>query len=330
MAYPAPARTEADCLRRKRWEEPDMYSDREGKRICTYSGGFYARENVAKYLRVFGVRVSISQWGISIRCGASGELVGSANLSRSAKTPSNTIQPRRVLMAAAAYDAFAPYYKAYSKTKEPYLRRIEDIIIARANGAASLMDAGAGDGSRALRITLAASVKRTVLLEPSAGMRAQCAEGSEIWPCEVSEIPDGMERFEIITCLWNVLGHVQGTQQKLFFLAKLKTLLSPGGMIFLDVSHRYNAAAYGWIKTIARMAHDLVLPSENHGDVIVSWKAGRRTISTQGHVFTHGELQWLFRSAALKIVERWVIDYENGAERKVSLTGHLLYQLTAA
>jgi hypothetical protein len=38
----------------------------------------------------------------------------------------------------------------------------------------------------------------------------------------------------------------------------------------------------------------------------------------------------LFRAAGLKIVARWVIDYESGAERKFSMSGHLLYQVTAA
>ena len=53
LAYPAPARTEADCLRRKRWEEPDMYSDREGKRICTSSGSFMREKmslNICEFL----------------------------------------------------------------------------------------------------------------------------------------------------------------------------------------------------------------------------------------------------------------------------------------
>jgi ubiquinone/menaquinone biosynthesis C-methylase UbiE len=233
-------------------------------------------------------------------------------------------------MPAAAYDAFAPYYESYAETRKRYHRRIDDIVIAHARHADSLLDVGAGDGRRALRIAQSAGVARVVLLEPSAGMRAQCPEGAEIWPWHVLEIPDDVPSFEIITCLWNVLGHVQEAQQRLFVLARLKRLLSERGMIFLDVSNRYNAACYGWTKTLLRMTYDFFLRSEKHGDVIVSWEAGGRTIRTRGHVFTHAEMKRLFRTVGLKIVTRWVIDYETGAERNVPVAGHLLYQLAAA
>ena len=81
------------------------------------------------------------------------------------------------LTSIAAYDVFAPFYSAYANTRAPYLRKVEDVVIAHAPTASSLLDVGAGDGSRALRIVQAANLRRVVLLEPSAGMRAQCPTG---------------------------------------------------------------------------------------------------------------------------------------------------------
>jgi hypothetical protein len=78
------------------------------------------------------------------------------------------------------------------------------------------------------------------------------------------------------------------------------------------------------------MTHDLVIRSEKQGDVMVSWQAGESRIRTRGHVFTHSEMQELFALAGLRIVRRWVIHYENGEECRLSVFGHLLYQLTAA
>ena len=236
-------------------------------------------------------------------------------------------QEPELLAPVAAYDAFAPYYKSYSEARSRYLRKIESIIISRASGADSLLDVGAGDGARALRIAQAAGIARVVLVEPSKAMRAQCPDSAEVWPCSASEIPDTAPQFPLITCLWNVLGHIRGSEQRLGVLARLKRRLIPGGTIFLDVTHRYNAASYGWTRTLARVVHDIF--SQKHGDVIVSWPANGQPIRTQGHVFTHAEMKQLFRSSGLDIVARWVIDYETGDERRFSTSGNLLYQLAA-
>ena len=238
------------------------------------------------------------------------------------------VNPDSVLPPIEAYDAFTTSYKSYAEGRGPYHRAINDIVIAWARNAASLLDVGAGDGSRTLHIAQSAGVRRIVLLEPSAGMRALCTEGAEIWPFPIEEIPDAAPSFEVITCLWNVLGHLRGTRQRLDALARLRRHLFPGGMLFLDVSHRYNAAAYGWSKTLARMLHDAIFPSEGNGDVIVSWNTEGKRIQTHGHVFTRSEIEGLFLSARLKPINRWVISYETGAHHQLPFAGHLFYQLT--
>jgi len=246
------------------------------------------------------------------------------------KRPNLAMAERPVLTPIAAYDAFASFYSGYANTRMPYLRSVENIVILHAPGAGSLLDVGAGDGSRALRIAQGAKLATVVLLEPSAGMRAQCPAGAEVWPHSVSEIPDTGSQFDVITCLWNVLGHLEGPKQRASVLVQFRRMLSPQGMVFLDVSHRYNAESYGWSMTFLRMAGDFFLRSEKRGDVPVAWKAGARTIHTTGHVFTHSEIKRLVRSAGLKILRRWIISYETGKENKLPLRGHLLYQLARA
>jgi hypothetical protein len=78
------------------------------------------------------------------------------------------------------------------------------------------------------------------------------------------------------------------------------------------------------------MGRDFLNPSEKHGDVTISWKVGDKTVFTQGHLFTDAEIEGLCCSAGLKIARRWVVDYETGEECRLSLSGHLLYQLTVA
>jgi 2-polyprenyl-3-methyl-5-hydroxy-6-metoxy-1,4-benzoquinol methylase len=234
------------------------------------------------------------------------------------------------LTPIAAYDAFAPFYSGYANARTPYLRRVEEIVIAHASTASSLLDVGAGDGSRAMRIAQAAKLARVVLLEPSAGMRAQCPPGVEVWPYSALEVPETAEQFDAITCLWNVLGHLEEPQQRASALFQIRKVLAPQGMVFLDVSHRYNAESYGWSMTLLRMAGDFFLRSEKRGDVPVTWKAGGQMIHTTGHVFTHREIKWVVRSAGLKILRRWIISYETARESKLPLRGHLLYQLARA
>lgn len=234
-----------------------------------------------------------------------------------------------ILDAIKAYDAFAPYYQAYSETKHPYLRSIERIVALHAKGARSLLDAGSGDGVRAIRIAASVRTRELVLVEPSAAMRSRCDPGVEVLPCRISEIPLTPRRFDVITCLWNVLGHLHGTGERRASLERLKALLNPSGSIFLDVYHRYNAAAYGWPKTLLRMAGDFLFPSQAKGDAVVQWRVGDREIATLGHVFTGPELQRLFDATGLAIHRRWVIHHATGAERRHPVSGHLLFELRA-
>ncbi len=234
------------------------------------------------------------------------------------------------MSAVAAYDELAAHFQSYSLARASYLRKIEDIVIARAGAARSLLDVGAGDGARSARIAKGVGASTVILIEPSAGMRAQCREDVKVWPWCIAEIPDVAPQFDLVVCLWNVLGHLDGTQERLLALSKFRTLLSPGAMLFLDVHHRYNASSYGWAKTLLRMVHDFFIPSDENGDVLVSWQAGERTIRTKGHVFTSAEMQRLFRAAGLRMIERWAVSYENGTECRIPTSGHLLYQLTAA
>lgn len=249
------------------------------------------------------------------------------------KTSSTKIRPALddaacISPPPAAYDALAPFYSSLLEARKQYVGAIDQIVVAHAHGARSLLDIGSGNGVRALRIAGACAIDNVVLVEPSDEMRRQAQENEAIWKRDVWEISSA-SKFDLITCLWNVLGHLDGSQERSSLLATLKTLLSPCGMLFLDVNHRYNTLSYGWATTAARMVRDRFSPSEKNGDVIASWQAGDLHIRTRGHVFTHAELVRLFDRAGLKIKSRWVVDYRNGCRHRFSMLGNLLYQLTA-
>jgi 2-polyprenyl-3-methyl-5-hydroxy-6-metoxy-1,4-benzoquinol methylase len=249
-------------------------------------------------------------------------------VSSSPKTPADA--SREVLDPVAAYDRLAPYYSQFSKRRAAYLQRVEERIKSRIPPAAkSLLDMGAGDGSRALRIASAANIPRVVLLEPSSQMAVGAPAGVEFWSVRIEDVAvSGIsEHFDVITCLWNVLGHIPGWGKRARALRAMSQLLAPEGALFIDVIHRYNVRSYGVVMSAARWLRDSLAPSDASGDVVAHWQTATGEVSTYGHVFTDQEMRRLAKSAGLECVERVVIDYETGKTRSVSCLGNLLYVL---
>jgi SAM-dependent methyltransferase len=182
---------------------------------------------------------------------------------------------------------------------------------------------------RAQGIARACRVKRLVLAEPGPLMSDYCRRQAhaEVWRVAAEELPVSVEKFDAVICLWNVLGHVESPRGRLEALRRMRSLLAGGGLILLDVNNRYNARAYGTLKTAARAVYDLVSPSETNGDVSFDWNFEGRRIRARGHVFTPTEVCSLATRAGLRIRERHVFDYETGERRRFVFQGQLLYVL---
>lgn len=227
-----------------------------------------------------------------------------------------------------AYDRLAPNYTELAQRRSPYLAGVEREILARIpKGSRSLLDVGAGDGRRALRIASQADVSRIVLLEPSEKMLSAQPDGVEVWRCRGEDLSNqpSSAKFDLITCLWNVLGHIRSRQPRIQALRGIATLLSEKGMGFLDVNHRYNARSYGALPTAVRKFGDFLFPGEKNGDVTAKWSLGADCITTYGHVFTHREIVRMAQCAGLNLEERLVIDYDTGQVRRSIFQGNLLY-----
>jgi SAM-dependent methyltransferase len=190
----------------------------------------------------------------------------------------------------------------------------------------SLLDVGAGDGTRARRIAQARRVAELVLLEPSRAMQREPSD-AQVLTLRAEDLHSVHGAFDVITCLWNVLGHVFPTAARLEVFRQFARLLSPRGRVFVDVSHRYNARHYGVLPTVGRFLRDRMSPGEKNGDVTVAWDVDGIRSTTAGHVFTHGEIAWLCRSSGLKVEKRLIVDYATGEQRRWACEGHLLYVL---
>jgi 2-polyprenyl-3-methyl-5-hydroxy-6-metoxy-1,4-benzoquinol methylase len=244
--------------------------------------------------------------------------------------------PADILDPVAAYNRVARFYPEIAKRRKLYLERVDALTVARIpRGGRTLLDVGAGDGKRALAIADKCGLDQVVLLEPSAEMIQDLVGGdARVWGFRAEDLGrddlhcEGRNRqFDVITCLWNVLGHIRPAQQRAHVLGQLERLLSPHGFLFLDVNHRYNARSYGLLRTTGRFLYDQLLPAASNGDVTVSWNLESACCRTFGHVFTDREIRRLAREAGFTIGERVAVDYDTGQLKRWSWEGNLFYVL---
>lgn len=236
--------------------------------------------------------------------------------------------PPELLDPVAAYDRIARIYASLAKQREAYLEAVDRLVVAETPpGSRSLLDVGAGDGTRAARIARDAGLRQVTLLEPSARMRSYHPATATVWAMRAQDLHSQQGPFDVITCLWNVLGHILPSAARVEVLRQIARMVSPQGMIFIDVNHRYNARHYGAFATAMRFLRDRVSPVGSHGDVRVVWDVEGRPCATTGHVFTHPEFSALAHAAGLRIEKRFVIDYASGQLSRRSLEGNLMYVL---
>jgi 2-polyprenyl-3-methyl-5-hydroxy-6-metoxy-1,4-benzoquinol methylase len=226
----------------------------------------------------------------------------------------------------AAYDRIAPEFARITAKRKPYLDSIDRLVMSRIPpGSRSMLDVGSGDGRRARRIAQEGGIADLVLLEPSVAMRGSDA-GIRTMRAQELHLLEG--KFDVITCLWNVLGHIFPASSREEVLRQFARLVSPQGRIFVDLHHRYNARHYGTLPTALRFLHDALRWNDTNGDAVVSWDVGQVQCTTRGHVFTHHEFRSMVHASSLNIETRFVVDYATGECRRWSIQGHLLYVLS--
>lgn len=233
------------------------------------------------------------------------------------------------------YNKLAPFYADYSLKRHLYLDTIDNIIIKKLMQlrSTSMLDVGTGDGRRANKIALATNIKCLFLTDPSTEMLNSFSQFPGIASfqkfnayAEELDIVPNLGKFDVITCLWNVLGHVSSLANRQKALDNIVNLLADSGRFFLDVNNRYNIRAYGGSTIVRNIKQDLISPDEHNGDVFFNVKVGETEIPASGHVFSPQEIKNLIISAGLKIVSHHYLDYQTGKKRKTPFEGQLLFE----
>lgn len=226
------------------------------------------------------------------------------------------------------YDALAPYYREYAEKKSAFIAAVDNFILENIpKGAGSLLDVGAGDGVRGMSLAQQTGIGHTVLCDLSAEMVARCRElgPTEVWLAAAEDLPETSRRFDVITCLWNVLGHLPGSTERIKSLLRMGELLSENGVIFFDVNNRHNVAAYGKLKVLGRVVLDAILSDERRGDASFDWKVGGKVFPAMGHLFTSAEIEGIIHATGLRVKKRISVDYNTGDLSVSPFRGQLLY-----
>lgn len=131
--------------------------------------------------------------------------------------------------------------------------------------------------------------------------------------------------FDIITCLWNVLGHVDGNKIDQA-LTNIYKHLSSNGLAIIDVNNRHNIKQYGKI-AIKNVIKDFFNYEYSNGDIHFDMKIGEVLLPSDVHVFTASEIEKLFNKNKLEIVKKKYVNYKTGKIENNKFSGQIFYVL---
>jgi 2-polyprenyl-3-methyl-5-hydroxy-6-metoxy-1,4-benzoquinol methylase len=218
------------------------------------------------------------------------------------------------------YDSLAPYFREYADRRRAYLDAV-DALVAEGIRGRTLLDVGSGDGVRILAIARRTGIEHLTLSEPSGEMRRRCVEadlvpGARVLDVRAEDLDRLDERFDSVTCLWNVLGHVDSRDARVRSLRAMAGRLSPGGTLQFDVNNRHNVRAYGWRSAF-----------QSNGDRTVEIVVGGATVRGRGYLFARAEVDAMLAEAGLRVIRRVSVDYKTGQIRATRYEGQLFYEV---
>jgi len=234
-------------------------------------------------------------------------------------------------VSTAFYDSLAPHFREYAGRRRAYLDTVDDLV-ARGLRGRTLLDVGSGDGVRILGIARRAGIEQITLSEPSGEMRRRCHEADLLPGARVVDVRaedlDRLEgRFDNITCLWNVLGHVESSGARVRALRAMAARLAPGGALQFDVNNRYNIRAYGWASVARERWRDWWHPARPNGERAVEIVIGGTIVRGHGYLFNRGEVDAMVAEAGLRVIRSVAVDYSTGEIRSTPYGGQLFYQV---
>ncbi len=218
------------------------------------------------------------------------------------------------------YDRFALEFDSYAKSKQNYLDAIDRLVIHNVPKGIRVLDIGSGTGKRILKISKSIQPSELVCFDNSpkmvemlnaSGLSANCVDISE----DIKSFKQ--KQFDLVLCMWNVLGHVPRSKQAKAF-KNISKLLTDGGKLIFDVNNRHNIKAYGLIRVLRNFflgTFGLI-----KGDYPLQLNGN----TTSVHIFSEREIRKLLYDVGFKINKIVYVNYASGEIEKSQWSGQLL------
>lgn len=230
------------------------------------------------------------------------------------------------------YKHFSKYFGEYSSSKKEYLNSIDNIITNLHFKPTGIVDLGAGDGRRSLKLAKALNVENIILVDNCPEMFSEAIHTENIKKID-DDISDNNfylrmdKKFDLILCLWNVLGHIETEENRMSVIKNISKIITDDGVCFLDINNRYNVKQYGINNVLKNILSDIFLPNYKNGDFQFDFKKEFVNIRTKVHVFNPFEIDKYLKNNNLKIIDKKFIDYKTGRISSNIFSGQILYKI---
>ena len=208
------------------------------------------------------------------------------------------------------------------QNRKLYIESINNLIFSFAQKPINYyLDAGGGDGVRATVISKKLDAKHTVLIDSSQCM-IDLVKSKNFENVSCIKIADFKynHKFNLVTCLWNVVGHIQSRKERLASLVNLKNHLSDDGLLIIDVNNRYNIN-YGIINIIKNILKDL-FPYKSKKNGWFNFEYKKKSFP----VYLHSPFEILrdLKRIGFRDIKSFAVDYNNGNVYKNLFFGQIL------
>ncbi len=228
------------------------------------------------------------------------------------------------------YTKFASEYANYASGKKVYISAVNSLICKESDSPLNIVDVGSGDGLRGKSIADSLDVRDVTFLDNSDGMLAlsKQIEGVSVNKVDItsSEFIPG-RKYDLVLCLWNVLGHISTIEGRKNAVLNLAKLLTNNGVLFIDVNNRYNSSHYGKMAVAKNMIHDVFKAPNLVGNFDLCINIESCTIKTSVHIFNPLEIEDLIESSGMVIERKWIVNYDTGKTEKHFWNGQLLFKI---
>ena len=234
-----------------------------------------------------------------------------------------------ILNTEKFYNLFTKEYGDYSKERFSYILSVNKIIKKKYSSPKKILDIGCGDGERIKQLSCFWNTKEIFLVDQSESMLNIAIKNTGFTGVKADIGKDVFFEdnfFDLITCLWNVLGHIENEERCLFALKSFKNKIDKNsGIIIFDINNRYNIFQYGLVNVIRNIIKDLYNYNFKNGDFLLSIPIVDKSLNTNVHIFNPFEMRRLIEKAGLVIEDEIYINYRTGVRVPSWLFGQILY-----